>query len=126
MRGHVACGCGPGVRVLRVEGGEDVSGEGLVGRVRRIEEGEAGGVQEGRGRFRPVAPVGGGFGEGGFGLGGAALRGVKGDLEGDEAGGVEDVLVRRGLGFREAFEEGFEDGDGGAGVVGQDVELDDG
>ena len=39
---------------------------------------------------------------------------------------MEDVLVRRGLGFGEAFEEGVEDGDCRAVVVGQDVQLDDG
>ena len=92
-----------------------------MGCVGGVEEGESGRVEEGRGRFRPVAPVGGRFGEGGFDLGFAALGAVEGDLEGDEAGGVEDVLVRRWvvlLGFGEAFEEGFQDRDCGAVVVG--------
>lgn len=92
-----------------------------MGRVGGVEEGESGCVEEGRGRFRSVAPVGGRSGEGGFDLGFAALGAVEGDLEGDEAGGVEDVLVRRRvvlLGFGEAFEEGFQDCDCGAVVVG--------
>ena len=93
MGGDVACCCGFGGRVLGVEGGEDVAGEGLMGWVRGVEEGQSGCVEEGRGRFRSVAPVGGRFGEGGFDLGFAALGAVEGDLEGDEAGGVEDVLI---------------------------------
>lgn len=123
---HVAGRCGSGARVLRVEGGEEVAGGGLVVRVRGVEEGEPRGLQEPRGGFGFVAPVGRRFGEGGFDLGFPALGAVEGDLEGGEAGGVEDVLIRRGVGFGEAFQEGVEDGDCGAVVVGQDVELDDG
>ena len=79
---HVACRGGLGVRVLRVEGGEDVAGYGLVVWVRGVEEGETCGVQERGGRFRFVAPVRGCFGESGFDLGFAALGGVEGHLEG--------------------------------------------
>ena len=118
MGRDVACRCGFGRWVLGVEGGEDVAGCGLVVWVRGVEEGESGCVQERGGRFGFVPPVRGCFGEGGFDLGFAALGGVEGDLEGDQSGGVEYVLVRRGLGFGEAFEEGVEDGYCGAVVVG--------
>lgn len=76
-----------------MEGGEDVAGCGLVVWVWGIEEGEACCLQEGGGWFGFVPPVGGCFGEGGFDLGFTALGGVEGDLEGDQSGGVEDVLV---------------------------------
>lgn len=109
---HVARRCGLGARLLGVEGGEDVAGDGLVLRVRGVEKGETGRLQERRGGvFRSVAPVRRRFREGGFDLGFAALGGVEGDLKGDESRRVQDVLVRRGLGFREAFKEGVEDGD---------------
>lgn len=126
MGRHVACRCGSGARVLRVEGGEEIAGRGLVLRVRGIEEGEPRGLQKRHGGFRFVAPVGRRFGEGGFDLGFPALGAVEGDLEGYQTWGVEDVLIRRGLGFGEAFQEGVEDCYCGAVVVGQDVELDDG
>ena len=82
MGGDVACCCGFGAGVMRVEGGEDGAGCGLVGWVCRVEEGEAGRVEERRGGFGFVTPVGGCFREGGFDLGFPALGAVEGDLEG--------------------------------------------
>ena len=76
-----------------MEGGEDVASRGLMFRVRRVEEGETCGVQERRGRFRPVAPIGRRFREGGFDLRLPTLGGVEGDLEGYQSWRVEDVLV---------------------------------
>ena len=74
-----------------------------------------------------MAPVGGGAREGGFDGRFPVLGAVEGDLQGDEAGSVEDVLVAGGFGgFGDVVEQLVEHGDCGAVVVGQAVELDDG
>ena len=59
-----------------------------------VEEGGSRGLEQVRGqRFGSVAPVGGCAREGGFDGRFPVLGAVEGDLQGDEAGGVEDVLV---------------------------------